>query len=258
MQSIRLNRGSGENVHMYRQHSHKECEIYYLKAGEREYFIENRVYTISPGDFAIIAPYVLHKTSGKSFKRILVGVDYDELPPLLLDCMEKCIKQGVVRTPTIRVRFMEELLERMMSEYEGNGCSPLLESYFSALMLELVGFYEKPPAPRSPENDRMLSVVQYINSNYAEDISVEKLAKQVFLSRSHFCRQFKKITGFSPLEYIHSVRLKEAESLLMETDLSITEIALQTGFPGGNYFGDFFRKNHGISPREWRKKACEE
>jgi len=99
---------------------------------------------------------------------------------------------------------------------------------------------------------QILEIVRYVNDNFSEELTVEKLAERAFLSRSHFCRQFKKVTGFSPIEYIHSMRLRSAENLLENSDLSITEIALQSGFSGSNYFGNLFRRYRGMSPRAWR------
>ena len=71
--------------------------------------------------------------------------------------------------------------------------------------------------------------------------------------RSYFSRKFKLCTGFGYKEYLITVRIIEACRLLLNTDMSITQIAENCGFDDSNYFGDCFKKIKGMSPREYRK-----
>lgn len=258
MQSLRLETGERKQkmesgMHMH--HAHKGYEIYYLKSGEKSYFIEDNVYPLLPGDFALISAYVLHKTSGKNFERILINFDSEDVPEELRDALDTCFSKVIVHTPASSRQYIELLLARMQAEYDENGNTPFLTAQFTCLVMEIARFSAARTKAPDAAARQILEIVRYINQNYAEELTVEGLAERAFLSRSHFCRQFKKVTGFSPIEYIHSMRLRMAETLLENTDLSITEIALQSGFSGSNYFGDLFRRYRGMSPRQWRNTS---
>lgn len=246
---------SAKKMDMCKQHAHRHFEIYYLRSGERKYFIENKVYQLFPGDFALIPACVLHKTNGGTYERVLIHFDEKELPPSFSGTVKNCFSRGVLHVQQKNRGFFEGLLERMWTEYQRNGSSKLLGTYLMALLMEMEQLSATKSDFETPETNYILQVVAYINENFAEDLTVEKLAESVYLSRSHFSRQFKAVTGFAPFEYIHLVRIKAAEALLERTDLSVTEIAMQCGFHDSNYFGDFFRKQQGMSPREWRKSV---
>jgi len=255
MQSLRLETGARiqkKESGMHRHHAHKCYEIYYLMSGEKSYFIEDNVYPLLPGDFALISGYVLHKTNGKNFERILLNFDYEDLPLNLRDTVDTCFAKVVTHTPAKSRQYIEMLLRRMQQEFNENGHTPLLTAQFTCLVMEIAKFAATKVEVTDAATRQILEIVRYVNDNFSEELTVEKLAERAFLSRSHFCRQFKKVTGFSPIEYIHSMRLRSAENLLENSDLSITEIALQSGFSGSNYFGNLFRRYRGMSPRAWR------
>lgn len=81
---------------------------------------------------------------------------------------------------------------------------------------------------------------------------MEALAKRFSVSKSHLSRQFKNSTGFGLNEYITIVRIKNAERLILTTDLAITDIATKCGFNDSNYFSSVFKKLKGIPPLKFR------
>jgi len=94
---------------------------------------------------------------------------------------------------------------------------------------------------------------QYIEKHLFEDLTVQRIAEHIGLSSSHFSRQFKELTNYSPYEYIVVKRLDHAQWLLYATNLSIREIAFQTGYNSETNFIISFRKKMGISPSRFRK-----
>ena len=94
---------------------------------------------------------------------------------------------------------------------------------------------------------------QYISEHFREDISLADVAAQAYMSESHFSRKFKKITGLNFSEYLTSTRIKAADDLLLQTSMSIAEIAAACGFGDANYFGDIFKKHKGMSPTKYRR-----
>nr|MDF9460345.1 helix-turn-helix transcriptional regulator [Bacillus pumilus] len=75
------------------------------------------------------------------------------------------------------------------------------------------------------------------------------------LSKSHFTREFKKATGFTPIHYLTNIRLEKAETLLKTTKYSIEEIAIQCGYRNANYLNKVFRKKIGMSPKQLRETS---
>lgn len=103
------------------------------------------------------------------------------------------------------------------------------------------------------EDDRIAQAIRFMNHHLFEQIGVNQVAGAVNLSPSHFSRQFKSRTGYSPYEYIVLRRIDQAKHMLMSTQLSIKEIAFQTGYNSEENFIHSFQKNVGISPGMFRK-----
>lgn len=102
--------------------------------------------------------------------------------------------------------------------------------------------------------DELISEVQHwLQENYAENISIEALAKKYDISERHFSRRFKKATHQTPSAYLMTVRINMAIDLLQKTNLSIHEIAYQIGFSDISYFSALFKKQLSVTPSEYRK-----
>src|SRR5262249_48423731 len=93
-----------------------------------------------------------------------------------------------------------------------------------------------------------------LRERFQESISVDEAARMVNLSKAHFCKVFKQVTGKTLIEYIHLLRVQEAERLLLDTNYPVTEIADRVGFSNMTYFGRVFKKMRSTTPTEIRKK----
>ncbi|MEH7115375.1 AraC family transcriptional regulator [Neobacillus niacini] len=96
-------------------------------------------------------------------------------------------------------------------------------------------------------------VVTFIQQQYGEYISVEKMADIAGLSSYYFIKRFRKYTNTTPSKYLTKVRIKKASEMLRHSDLSIKDIAAKTGYENANYFNKVFRKITGFSPGEFRE-----
>lgn len=103
------------------------------------------------------------------------------------------------------------------------------------------------------DSDRIAQAIRYMNRHLFEPIGVQEVADSVSLSASHFSRQFKARTGYSPYEYIVLRRIDKAKYMLSSTELSVKEIAYATGYNSEENFIHSFRKNVGIAPGLFRK-----
>lgn len=95
----------------------------------------------------------------------------------------------------------------------------------------------------------------YIDKNYGDyDLTIQKISNYLHISPSYFSMIFKKEAGETFLNYLIGIRIKAAKELMQNPDLKIFEIAERVGYPDLNYFSYFFKKNTGLSPREYRNK----
>ena len=130
------------------------------------------------------------------------------------------------------------------------------KSYVDALIAPLVRMLElsylKSSESAAAENI-VDKIIRYINRFYSQDITLGDICKEFSVSRSSISHIFKKATGQSFREFLVSVRLKAAKSLLIHSRLSITEIAFSVGFSDSNYFSNVFKAKEGITPGKYRK-----
>lgn len=96
-------------------------------------------------------------------------------------------------------------------------------------------------------------VMNYLEHHYTEDISLDSVASALFLNKNYIAHVFKDETGSSPMDYTISLRMSHAKALLMETDQSISDIAVKCGYTDFTYFSKQFKKNTGLSPSMFRK-----
>ena len=101
--------------------------------------------------------------------------------------------------------------------------------------------------------DYLTEALSYIKENYKKKISVEELASIANLSVSHFFTAFKKAFGLSPIAYLNSYRLSLAAEMILNSKLTITEIASSVGINDSVYFNKLFRKSYQMSPVSYRK-----
>lgn len=108
---------------------------------------------------------------------------------------------------------------------------------------------------KSEENyeDNIQEIQNYIAENLNEKLTVQNLADRTLMSISHFSRVFKRQTGFSPYEYVLLTRLNKAKYLLKKTEMSVAEVAYETGFNSESNFICFFTENEGVSPGKFRR-----
>lgn len=154
----------------------------------------------------------------------------------------------------------KELLERIV-ELEKDGKLGLLEKavFRKMLLYKLLALVLENSEPRAGDASELLMLVErlrpaitYVNSHYDKSIAVEQLASMCSISGSRFHRLFHKAFNVSPLEYQIRLRMKEAQKLLLFSDLNIAEIASKTGYADQFHFSRVFKKRCGESPLKYR------
>lgn len=103
-------------------------------------------------------------------------------------------------------------------------------------------------------NERIIrQICDIIESEYASELYLERVAEQIFLSPAYISRIFKKSTGMNFVKYLNEVRLKKAAALLLEADFPINEISKKVGFSDVSYFCSCFKKKYGMTTVQYRR-----
>ena len=102
---------------------------------------------------------------------------------------------------------------------------------------------------------KMYEISSYIHTHYDENISLDALSEQFFISSSYLSREFKHVTGFNLSNYIQLTRIKNAQYQLISSNKKISQIAEECGFSSFSQFNRIFNKISGASPREYRQSA---
>ncbi|WDZ57757.1 helix-turn-helix transcriptional regulator [Paenibacillus polymyxa] len=259
---------------MSADHVHQAHEIYYLLAGERYYYINQRVYALQKGDLIWISKHDFHRTSNKgsgSHERILINFDEafvasstsvtlssDQSHLLLSE------KSFLLRPSAEEQRELEHLFQQMLDEYHQEHAyrHMYLQSLLLQLLIRIRRIQSAAPdtiAPeRSEQQQRVYSVIEYLHAHYAEKLSLEQLAGHFYISSTYLCRIFKQTTGFTLVEYLQDVRVQQARAYLKETNWKVTAIAEKTGFDSIAHFGRVFKHFTGRTPLQYRKSHKKE
>lgn len=162
----------------------------------------------------------------------------------------------VVRTD--RVEEIKGIFDKLTTELARNGLTSRLR--IKAALLELISCYldEVPMHTEKidPSQDlqKIDTILQYIDDHLADNITVEDLARLVYLHPNYFIVFFKSMMGHSPIQYVNHRRMELAKSLLLMQECSVSDIAAQVGMQI-YYFSRMFKAHTGLTPSRYRKQA---
>lgn len=245
-------------------HFHDHYEMYYLLSGERYYFIQNKTYRVQKGDLVLIGKQTLHKTADTGLadhERVLVSFNSDYLQN---PSIEKSLTTAflgnlhLIRLNVQQQTYMERLLFELDREQQEQREQHAI--YVHALLQQLLITVNRIHARAqdvfefvSPTHQKISEMADYINHHYAESLPLSKVSAAFHMSAYYTSRMFKQVTGFSYIEYINSVRVKEAQRKLRETKYKVIQIAEEVGFESVAHFGRVFKQISGLAPIEYRK-----
>ena len=138
-----------------------------------------------------------------------------------------------------------------------DGYDLLIKAMLFQLIYYIYKLYQRPLNLFFTEHSdviMMRKIIQYSKEHCREKLLLADISKELSISEGYFCRFFKKNFHMTYGKYLQGIRMQEAERMLKETDLSIEEIALNTGFSSGNYFTIVFKKMNHMTPLVWRKQ----
>lgn len=244
-------------------HYHEFCKIVLLLSGSGSYTVEGRRYLLLPGDIVLVGSRCVHKPEfeeGISYERMILYISpsllaKNSVPDYSLEDVFSG-KPGHVLRPAEDVRRrLRSLAEQLESEMSANGGENAILSRCTLLRLlvEIGRAMQKTgselPQPVVPRDGKILDILRYLEANLAEDISIDDLAAQFFISKYHMMRRFRDETGYTIHGYVTEKRLLLAQQLL-EQGLPMGETALRCGYQEYSTFSRAYKKQFGRSPSE--------
>ena len=165
------------------------------------------------------------------------------------------------KTPVVRIHAEDTVLatfSRMMHSIRAN--RPALQQILAGATNNLMGLIystqQTQPAAETPNPHAIESAITRMQTEYTQhDLDMKRLAQELGVSYSWFRHTFTAHTGLGPHRYLLELRLDRARHLLAETELSIKEIARQSGFEDEFYFSRLFRQKLNLTPSQWRNRS---
>ncbi len=256
-------------------HWHPEIELTFITDGEIMYQVNNQTYHLQKGDGLFCNANALHTghmvnssdcnyVSITFHPRMVYGYDGSSIhqnyvkPVINSHAFGSfCFKNGV--------NWQKNILDKMhdiysyffkkeaLYEFKIQQCLTdiwliIYENYIAKENVDLVD------SSSSRDIDRLRKILSYLDENYTEKITLEDIADSVGLCKAECCRFFKRIMNQSLFDYIPLYRIEKSLPLLAQKDLSVTEIAEQTGFTSSSYYARVFKEHFNCSPSEYRKR----
>lgn len=253
-------------------HWHDEMEFIYIKKGNGLITVDFIQYPVSAGTIVSILPGQLHSIDEDAG----AAMEYENIifhPNILLaksvdssntDFLQPLFA-GEIAIPTI-FNAQTPLYKEIASCIDANdeirktfpkGYQLFLKSQLFMLFFILVEHYSNSTAERKDTKslEKMKLILKYIENNYMNRITIAEVAGEVGLSQSHFMKYFKNTMGTSFIDYLNEYRLTMASRLLLSSDSTILNIAVEVGFDNLSYFNRTFKRRFGQTPSAYRKRS---
>ena len=262
---------SGRHNYEAHLHYHEYIELLYGLQGEAKAWIGGKSYSLAEGDLLIVNAGEPHDVTPGSCESSYYVIKF--LPKLLyaqgqslsvirylLPLWQKQVGfRPALRKADLQGSGIDDRVREIREEWEAR--SPGYELIAHANIMQIFVWVlrhcctDLDSAARGPTQlQKALQVALEETPKHLEDWTAREAAEACGFSYNYFSHHFKQAFGISYTAYLESVRLREAERLLLTTDADITEIAQTVGFGTVSYFIERFRKNHGVSPGAFRRQ----
>lgn len=269
------------NYNMDSFHMHKMYEVYYLMEGSRKYFIDDSIYLVNAGSLVLIDADSVHKTASMGdipHSRIVVNFRLDFLEDFspqikALDLTSIFKTKFTVLPLSFKYKLaIENIFNRLMDLQDsvehkdthlGTGENDVSsQTVLSKLLLAELLIYikeyihvleQKEYESHQIVNNKVDKIIKYICKHYTEDLTLTSIAEQFYISPFYLSKIFKRSTNLSIVEYINSLRIRQAKELLETSSTKIAEIAEIVGFSSSSHFSRTFKLVTGLSPQQYKK-----
>ena len=245
-------------------HYHDFDKVLLFLSGNAAYSIEGRRYELRPHDIVLVNAGELHRPivqAGCPYERIIIYISTGFLAGYRTDscdlrlCFQEAQKRhgNVLRVENLEKSSLFSVIRRLEQSFQEQDYGR--ELYQKVLFLEFMILLNRALLhnrvnylENQVSNQKIASIIDHINDHLSEEITVDGLAEQFFLSRSHLMHLFKAETGYSVGAYINEKRLLLSKSLI-QNGMSATEACYESGFRDYSTFCRAFRKKYQTTPR---------
>ncbi len=253
-------------------HFHATCELVFTQGSSGERIIGDDVSPIRPaGDLLMVGPHLPHtwspdrQSSGRlPMENIVVHFTRESLGLELLARPELAVVRRLLHEAEQGVEFAPAALAQVrtaLRELPGLDGAGRLFSFLQILhRLAALGWSRRlatashPGSPQERDHQAFAKVVQYVQAHQHDPIALDAVAAQVGMSRTTFSRFFRRVCKTSFIAWLNDWRIQRAALRLRETDLSVLDIALKSGYRNLSHFNRQFRQITGTTPTAWRRQ----
>jgi len=252
----------------FRWHHHDDYELFAPTRGTGRALVGDHMGEFSPGQVYFVAPalahtfYTLPQMPPPSDGRhaYVLNLAPEVLQNPLIGPAVQALRQRAMRGALYTGVAAAELVEALARFRKARGLAALeLLAHLLAVLERRQPRLLASPAWASPldlkTSRRMDAVFAFLHERYTSDVRLVEVAERVNLGPEPFCRLFKRITNKTLTGYLNELRIGHACRLLQETDLSITEVALASGYNTLSNFNRMFLRQKRVSPRAWRQRS---
>ncbi len=220
---------------------------FFERGGRRVALEAGQGFLILPGESTFYAA-----SQNDPWEYCWIGFDGADAPRLLRECGLGA--DNFVFTDRSGGLLREEMLElvALFDRPESNEYTRLGQLYRC-----LSRMVTRPPAQAAPGREYTEQALAFLRRNFSYDIRVTDVARHVGIDRTYLFRLFRQYVGLSPRDYLMRLRLRAAAELLTAGRLTVTEAALSCGFQSLSVFDKQFKKQYGVSPMQYRRRAAE-
>ena len=249
-------------------HWHDEFEIIYVKSGFLTVSISGENYIGKPGDAFVVSPGNLHfmgsQTGNVDYFTFLFPLKYISFrtDDILDDKLLEPLNSGhLIINPEIEDTVKEQceqLVEIYGAKKEESQSKITAQIKTKIILLQFIlelwkrGFIVENDT--SGKNTVEKEMVSYIQQNFTGKILLKEFGEQFHLSEKYISRYFKEHFHITISQYVTYLRLEHAKHLLQDTNIPVTEVAMQSGYQNVSYFIRSFKKAYGVSPLKYKKK----
>lgn len=250
-------------------HFHDCYEFVYYMQSKNHAIIDDVSYNINTNDILIIPPrkiHVINYTPGIAYTRYVMYFHRTFIAPALealgyataLDFFDTMPFKKITLSPKMigcMGTLFDALHHQHMKKRADREHIGLLKAYSATIIGEVYRQCKRQAPPVVQGNTASLTeqVIKYINDHYAEEVTLGDLETTLYTSRYSICRTFRRETGSTLIEYLQHKRILEAQRLLQESDLSITDVAFECGFSSAQHFYRVFKKFSSATPLQFQK-----
>jgi len=256
------------NIHL---HMHNYVEVIYFPDTELEYLIESKIYRLNPGDILFIPNGFFHRPysipENATYGRIVLSMSCEFLNSInhsgldLSSCLKTISEDQHFLLPCFSPenKFIRLILQQMVlvsrDTFVGN--SFLLESFCAQIVLYMLHSSQSVSLPdgRTSKNRLIRTTLDYISEHICQPVTLESIAKSLFVSKYHLSHAFKKHMGVSIHQYIILKRVEIAKSLIRENK-PMNIVCLESGFNNYSNFFKAFKSVTGVSPSDYANEPA--